>query len=73
MIPNDALTNALRSLGFVFKRQTERVKLWKRRGSTSRVTVRANSSHDEDYARAILRQAGMPTEAIERFIAEAKQ
>jgi hypothetical protein len=68
VIPNDALTNALRSLNFTFKRQADRVMIWKQRGSTRRVSVRRNRFHDPDYARVVLKQAGISPEDIEKFI-----
>lgn len=71
MIPSDALTNALRSLNFKFKRQADRVMIWKQRGSTLRVSVRRNRFHDPDYARIVLKQAGMSPEDIENFINSA--
>ncbi len=72
MIPNDALINALRSLKFTFKRQSDRVSIYKQRGTTLRVSVRRNKKHDEMYARVILRQAGMLPAEIDSFIASAK-
>jgi hypothetical protein len=72
VIPNDALSNALRPLNFTFKRQADRVMIWKQRGSTLRVSVRRNSAHDEEYARTVLRQAGMPADEIEAFIRSCK-
>lgn len=70
MVPNDTLINAVRSLGYKFKKQTDRVDLYKKKGGTQRVAIRRNSAHDPDYARSILKQAGMSLEAIERFIAD---
>jgi hypothetical protein len=52
VIPNDALINALRHLSFTFKRQADRVMIYKKRGSTRRVEVRRYDLHDEHYARA---------------------
>jgi hypothetical protein len=69
VIPHDALINALRSLNYTFKRQADRVEIYKRRGAATRVAVRRNALHDDDYARAILKQAGMPHDQIEPFIA----
>lgn len=68
MIPNDALINALRTLDYHYKGQSDRVVLYKKAGSTRRVEVRRKSMHDEQAARILLRQAGMDAEAIERFI-----
>ena len=70
MIPNDALINALRTLDFHYKGQTDRVVLYKKSGSTRRVEVRRKTMHDEIAVRILLRQAGMQSEAIERFIAQ---
>ena len=73
MIPNDALINALRSLKFTFKRQTDRVSIYKQRGTTSRVAVKRNASHDETYASTLLAQAGMPKAEITKFIAASRR
>jgi hypothetical protein len=43
MVPNDALINALRSLNFEFKVQSDRVMLYKKRGMSTRVGVRGLS------------------------------
>ncbi len=72
MIPNDALTNAVRSLGYKFKRQADRVNIFKKTGGTERVAIRRNVMHDEDYAVQVLRQAGMAPGDIERFIQSVK-
>lgn len=68
MIQNDALINALRSLGYRFKKQTDRMMLYKRSGSSDRVMVRRNSAHSPEYARTVLKQAGMPPDQIDSFI-----
>ena len=70
MIPNDALINFLRTLDFHFKRQTDRVMLYRQRGSTKRVEVRRVSAHDETAVKILLRQAGAGAEEIERFVAQ---
>lgn len=70
MIPNDALTNALRSLGFTFKRQGERVMIWKKRGTTQRAEIRRIDLHDDAVARSILLRAGMPAVEVDAFIAQ---
>jgi len=73
VIPHDALINALRSLHFRFKRQADRVEIYKQSGTTCRVEVRRHDWHDETAARTILRQAGMPPADIGAFIAAAKR
>ena len=71
MVPNAALIDALRSLNYTFKRQTERVDVYKKRGDTRRSLVRKNASHTPEYARSVLRLAGMNEEEIERFLSQA--
>lgn len=73
MIPHDALINALRDLGFRFKRQADRVEIYKQQGTTRRVEIRRHNWHDETAARTILRQAGMAAERINEFIVATKQ
>lgn len=70
MVPNDALTNRLRQAGYTFKRQTDRMMIWKQKGSTRRVMVRRNRDHDDDAVRVLLRQAGLSPDEIEAFIKE---
>jgi hypothetical protein len=68
VIPNDALINALRALKFTFKRQADRVMIYKQRGTTRRVGVGRRDYHDESAAREVLKLAGMPPADIEKFI-----
>lgn len=70
MIPHEALRAAIRSKGFRYKDQRDRVELWKQAGTTKRVELRRVDLHDARYARAVLRQAGMSAEEIDAFIAE---
>ena len=71
MVPNAALINFLRrELNYTFKRQTERVDVYKKRGGTHRVLIKKNASHTPEYARSILRSVGMDDEAIERFLSQ---
>jgi hypothetical protein len=58
MIPKDALVNALRSKNFSFKRQADRIELWRQNGTTRRVELRRKDLHDVVAAKALLRQAG---------------
>ena len=73
MVPSDALINALRSLKFRYKTQTDRVAIYKQRGTTLRVSVRRNQIHDDFYAQTILRQAGMSGEEIDAFLSETSR
>lgn len=70
MVPHDKLINALRSLRYTYKTQTDRVEIHRQKGTTRISAVRRNALHDDDYARNILRQAGMPADQIEKFIAD---
>lgn len=70
MVPREAIINILRSKGFTFKRQADRVEIWKQSGSTCRVSIRRKDLHDEDAVRTLLRQAGCQPGEIENFIAQ---
>jgi hypothetical protein len=73
LIPNDALINALRrSCKFEFKNQSQRIWLYKKKGGTKRVEVQKRDFHEVEYARAVLRNAGMPPDEIEKFISEVR-
>lgn len=69
MVPHEALIKALRSRGYSYKGQSDRVTMWKRPGSAKRIMVRKHSSHSEEAARSWLKQAGMSDDEIDRFIA----
>ncbi len=73
MVPHTKLINAVRSKGYAFKRKTERVEVYKLKGSTKRVVVQANRTHDPKYARATLRLAGWTDPEIEKFLAECDE
>jgi hypothetical protein len=70
MIPHDAVLNALRKLNFSFKRQTDRVDLYKQKGTARRISLTRNAMHDPTYVRLLLKQAGMPENEIEGFVRE---
>ena len=69
MVPNDALINVLRrELGYSFKKPTDRTNNYKKTAGTHRVFLRKNLVHSPDYARGILRSAGMSDDRIEQFL-----
>ena len=73
MVPNDALINVLRrKLRYTFKDQTQRVAIYKQRGTTNRAAIKKAAEHTPEYAAAVLRHAGMSEEDIEQFLAEAQ-
>lgn len=72
MIPHDALVNVLRHLDFHFKRQADRVELYRKKRSTLRVAIRRRDYHDEDYVKIVLKQAGMAPAEISTFIATCR-
>lgn len=72
MVSNEALVNGLRSLGYSYKDRSDRMEMYKQRGSVRRVMVRRHRNHTEQYAAEVLRQAGMPPEDIEAFLKETR-
>ena len=73
MVRHEALIDALRRCGYTFKRQTDRVQIYKKRGSTHRVALRRSHSCSPEYARKLLRSAGMDEAELEAFISEVDQ
>lgn len=72
MIPHDALVNKLRSLNFTFKRQADRVEIYRKRGDTTIVSIRRHDLHDEDAVRCHLKMAGADHGDVESFIASCR-
>ncbi len=70
MIRNSLLTNAVRSCTFRFKRATERVDIFRKTGGTKHVMIRRRKEASKDYARLVLKDAGMSHDDIEEFIAQ---
>lgn len=69
MVPHRKLIARLRKEGFTLRRETKRVGIWKKRGSPLRVAVTHANRHDPEYARVVLRQAGLDDEQIREFFA----
>jgi hypothetical protein len=70
VIPHEKLINALRSKKFEFKRQSDRVDIYKQKGTAQRVFIKRNAMHSEDYATVLLRQMGFTPSEIDKFVAE---
>ncbi len=68
MVPHSSLLNALRELGYSFKRSGHRADLWKEKGGVKRVSVPRSTNHPPESAGSILGQAGMSRDDIQRFI-----
>jgi len=49
-IPRQSLVNALRSLGYTFKRQADRVEIYKQKGTTARQEIPRRDWLDDEYA-----------------------
>jgi hypothetical protein len=70
MVSRDSLINAIKSKGFAFKRQTERIDLYKQKGSTKRVEIRKRDYFDRKSVTHILRTAGFSMEEVRAFLGE---
>lgn len=68
VIRREHFCNKLKELGYRYKRETDRVSLWKKPGNPSFVTVPRRDLVDEDYVRATLRMSGCNRQDIETFI-----
>ena len=72
MIPRHQFINKIRDLGYVYKDRQKRTELWRRSGSTHRISISLNSQLEDGYVANVLRQCGCNEEEIKRFIAVAK-
>ena len=73
MVGRDKLINALRKKNFSFKRQTERIDLWKQSGSTLRVQLPRKDTVDPKTAAFILKTAGYGDDEIREFLVACNQ
>lgn len=70
MVAREHLINAIRSKGFHFKRQADRVELYKQAGTTVRVEIRRKDFIDRSAAIHVLKTSGHTEDEIQRFLAE---
>lgn len=70
MIRREHYCNKLRELGFKYKRESDRVYLYKKPGNPSFVAVPRSDLLDEDAVRAQLNLCGCKKDDIEKFIAQ---
>lgn len=73
MVRREHLINAIRQKQFHFKRQADRVELYKQAGSTKRVEIPRRDLIDPAHAAFILRQAGYTDDEVRKFLAECDQ
>lgn len=67
-VPTPQLVQRLRDAGYRFKRQADRVQIYKESGSTRRVNVPRRDFVTDNDARAILRNAGLTDGQVEKFL-----
>jgi len=68
-ISREQLLTRVREEGYSFKRQTDKVDLYRKKGSTDRITIDRNKSFEESYVRVVLKQAGLTDEDITALLA----
>lgn len=68
MIKRERIVNALRDKNFSFKRQADRVDIYKKNGASTLVTLRRVDLVTPEYAGTLLRQAGFNDVEIKKFI-----
>lgn len=72
MIKRSHLINKLKGLGYRFSDQSQRVEIFRKRGSTHRIILHKTDWVSEEFARSILRQADCDRAEIDKFIREAR-
>lgn len=70
-VPRPQLLARLREAGWSFKRHGKRVEIWKKAGTTQRLSVPTQKLVAVPHVRVVLRQAGLLAREIERFLHEA--
>lgn len=73
MVSRDKLINAIRSKRFRFKRETERIDLYKQQGTSKRVEVRKRDNFDRRSAVYILKTAGFSDDEVRTFLTECDE
>lgn len=72
MVSRQSFINKIRTLGFTYKTRQKRTDLWRRSGTTDYISLPLTEKLEDQYVRHTLRQAGVPREEIESFLASAK-
>jgi len=67
-VRRERVINKLRELGYGFKRNAWRVAIFRNPRTMHVIQVRNKDDISDDWVRQALRQAGVPSEEIERFI-----
>jgi len=70
VIRREHFCNRIRDLGFKYKRETDRVYLYKKPGNPSFITIPRSDLLDDDFVRVNLKLCGCSKEDIETFIAQ---
>jgi hypothetical protein len=74
MVPRPTLVNRIRELNYHLHQETQRVHIYRKRGSNPPhyVTIRKCDKLEDEFVRSTLNQVGLKQEEIEKFIAEYK-
>jgi hypothetical protein len=74
MILKDTFVNKIRALGYTFKSQHKRIRIWRKTGGSHRIFVPLCKLLEDEYVRSQLNQTCLMTrEEIEQFISEYSQ
>ncbi len=69
-VRKERLVNLLREKGYKFKRQADRVELWRASNGTNRAAVPRRDWLEEFTVLSILRQCGLDEDEIQAFLHE---
>jgi hypothetical protein len=72
VISKQHFINKIRELGYTFKRQADRVDLWRKKGGTHYIAVPRSDQLEDEFVSSSLRQAGCTRDDILNFISAAK-
>jgi hypothetical protein len=72
MVRRDQFVNKIRELDYSYKTQQKRTYLYRRKNSTSYISVPMADLLEDDFVSHSLRQAGCSDDSIRKFIASCK-
>ena len=70
MIRTETFVNKIRAIGYTYKDQQKRTRMWKKQGGTHRLFVPMCDLLEEEFVRSSLLQCGETKESIEQFISD---
>jgi len=72
MVRRETFINKIRTLKYYFVSKQKRTDLWRKRGGTHYISIPLRDFLEDDFVISSLRQACVPDDEIQSFLASAK-